>query len=220
MNSNTNPVLVGKGGSLNGYRWAIKNQLIIGRSESCDITISSHQVSRKHALLTNEGSKAYIEDLNSKNGSYHNGVPVVGRLELEDGDLVQIALAQEFVFLSQDATVPLDASDFEGTSLSFSPQLRLDLDSRRVWIGRKEIIPPLSSLQFKLLQILVDQEEKVINRSQIINLVWEEHSSAGVTDQALDALIRRLRDRLSSTYPGHDYIVTVRGQGFRFENPS
>lgn len=220
MIPNSNPVLVGQGGSLNGYRWTIADQLTIGRSASCDITISSQQVSRKHAQITNEQAGVFIEDLQSKNGSYHNGVPVTGRIELEDGDLIQIALAQEFIFLSQDATVPLDASDFEGSPLSITPQLRLDKDSRRVWIGQKEITPPLSSLQFTLLQILLEQEGKVINRNRLINLVWKDQSSEGVTDQALDALIRRLRDRLSSAYPGHEYIVTIRGQGFRFDNPS
>ena len=38
-------------------------------------------------------------------------------------------------------------------------------------------------------------------------------------DQALDALIRRLRDRLAEADPGHEYVVTVRGHGLRLENP-
>jgi DNA-binding response OmpR family regulator len=35
---------------------------------------------------------------------------------------------------------------------------------------------------------------------------------------AIDALVRRLRDRLAEVDPGHNYIVTVRGHGFRFDN--
>ena len=38
--------------------------------------------------------------------------------------------------------------------------------------------------------------------------------------QALDALVRRLRDRLATIDSGHSYIVTVRGHGLRLDNPS
>jgi DNA-binding response OmpR family regulator len=35
----------------------------------------------------------------------------------------------------------------------------------------------------------------------------------------LDALIRRLRDRLAAMDQGYDYIITVRGHGMKLENP-
>ena len=41
----------------------------------------------------------------------------------------------------------------------------------------------------------------------------------GVSEQAIDALVRRLRDRLAEVDEGHQYIVTVRGHGFRLDNP-
>ena len=40
-----------------------------------------------------------------------------------------------------------------------------------------------------------------------------------IPEQALDALIRRLRDRLASVDPSHTYIITVRGHGLRLDNP-
>jgi DNA-binding response OmpR family regulator len=48
--------------------------------------------------------------------------------------------------------------------------------------------------------------------------VWGEDQMAGVSDQALDALIRRLRDRLAALDPRHRYIDTVRGHGMRLDN--
>ncbi len=44
-------------------------------------------------------------------------------------------------------------------------------------------------------------------------------AAEGVTEQALDALVRRLRDRLAEIDPDNEYIVTVRGHGLRLENP-
>ncbi len=41
----------------------------------------------------------------------------------------------------------------------------------------------------------------------------------GVTDQAVDALIYRLRERLAELDPDRAFIVTVRGHGFRFAAP-
>ncbi|NJC95404.1 MAG: winged helix-turn-helix domain-containing protein, partial [Anaerolineae bacterium] len=43
--------------------------------------------------------------------------------------------------------------------------------------------------------------------------------SAGVSVQALVALIRRLRDRIAAIDPTHQYIDTVRGHGIRLDNP-
>ena len=41
---------------------------------------------------------------------------------------------------------------------------------------------------------------------------------AGVSEQSIDALVRRLRERLAEVDPEHQYLVTMRGHGFRFEN--
>jgi len=202
------PVIVAQGGSLNGYRWSLQDQLVLGRAEGSDILIPSRQVSRKHSRLYITEGRVYLEDLGSKNGTFLNGDRINDEVQLTDGDVIQIALAQEFIFLSKDATVPLDASDFASSPLTIPRRLRLDPDSHRVWIDEDEIDPPLSALQFKLLAYLFAHEGSVVARNEIIHSVWGEQEAMGVTDQALDALISRLRDRLD-----------VRGQGFRLDNP-
>jgi DNA-binding response OmpR family regulator len=53
-----------------------------------------------------------------------------------------------------------------------------------------------------------------------VRQVWPEALEEGVSEQAIDALVRRLRERLNEIDPSHQYIVTVRGHGFRFENAS
>jgi hypothetical protein len=217
--STSQPVLVGQGGPLNGYRWALADEIIIGRTSSCDISITNQQVSRKHARVfsTNEG--ASLEDLGSKNGTFHNGKPVTEIVELDEGDVIQIALAQEFIFFGQDATVPLSPDDFESSVISYFRRIRLEKSSRRTWVLNRELRPPLSVLQFNLLSLLSESQGRVITRAEVINSVWGTQESIGVTDQALDALIRRLRERISEVDPTYDYILTVRGQGFRFDNP-
>jgi DNA-binding response OmpR family regulator len=65
---------------------------------------------------------------------------------------------------------------------------------------------------------LYEQEGEVVSRPALIAAVWGEDQMMGVSDQALDALVRRLRDRLAALDPEHQYIVTVRGHGIRLDN--
>lgn len=128
--------------------------------------------------------------------------------------MVQIALAQNFQYLTSDATMPLSDEARRNGRLMMDPR------SRRVWINQQQLVPPLSAQQFKLLWILYENQGQVISRADLISVVWGEEQSAGVSDQALDALIRRLRDRLAALDPAHQYIDTVRGHGVRLDNPS
>ncbi len=213
------PVLIGQTGPLNGQRWVLERELLMGRDASCDIVISDRQVSRFHARITPTEEGVLLEDLSSKNGTFRNGERLGEPVILSDGDMVQISLAQHFVFLSSDATVPLemDALPEKG---QIHRRLYLDTRSRRVWLGGKELVPPLSVPQFRLLHTLYEQQGEVVERQDLIDIIWGEDEAVGVSEQAFDALVRRLRDRLDLIDPGHNYIVTVRGHGLRLDNPA
>jgi hypothetical protein len=207
------PLLIGQTGPLKGERWVLNKILTIGRELTCEVIIPDRQVSRFHARLTPTPEGIVLEDLGSKNGVHRNGTPVVGQVTLQDGDTVQIALAQQFLYLTSDATVPL--SDFDDAS----GRLRLDQRSRMVWVDNQIIDPPLSALQFHVLRVLSDHRGQVVDRQQLISEAWGEEEAVGVSDQALDALLRRLRDRIAEIDPAQPYIVTVRGHGIRLNNP-
>jgi predicted component of type VI protein secretion system len=232
-------LLVAQTGPLNGQPWPLRKTTVIGREPDCDIVVPDRQVSRRHARIhiTQEG--IYLEDLGSKNGTHYNGQRVSELRTLTDGDVIQIALAQKFIFLASDATAPLNESIFdeeqeEATgglvqAASDEPRrLRLDKRSRRVLVtpaqgpdaGREiEILPPLSVSQFRLLARLYDHEGRVVSRQDLIAAVWRENEAFEISEQALDALVRRLRDRIAGADPSHEYIVTLRGHGLRLENP-
>jgi len=213
-NNNENPFLIAQTGPLEGRRWKISPELLLGRESDCDIIIPLRQVSRHHTrvFLSEEG--AIVEDLGSKNGTYLNGHRIEAPTTLNDGDELQISLAQHFIYLSSDATMPL-----EGLPLEMQKRhLRVDVGARRVWVLDQELDPPLSASQFSLLQILFEQASDVVSRRDIIEAVWG-YAATGVTEQALDALVRRLRDRLAEIDPDTEYIVTMRGHGLRLDNP-
>lgn len=208
------PVLIANEGPLNGQQWILKGQLLIGRDGVCDIVIPDRQVSRQHARITNTGKGIILEDLGSKNGTFVNNQPLTAEVKLVEADEIQIALTQTFLFLSSDATLPL--SDLP-PELSQVFNLRLESASKRVWVQGVELDPPLSAQQFNLLAKLYENSGEVVRREDLIEAVWED-DTRWVTEQAFDALLRRLRDRINQIDPDYDYIVTVRGHGLRLQN--
>ncbi len=209
------PVLVAQNGPLKGERWQISAPIVLGREKTCDVVIPDRQVSRFHARVTPGANGIVLEDLGSKNGTSYNGNGLSAPVVLQDGDMIQVALAQEFMFLSSDATMPLETGP-----LRTGGRLMLDMRSRQVWVNQKQMTPPLSAQQFQLLWVLYQNSGSVVTRQELVSQVWGDEQSAGVTDQALDALIRRLRDRLSDMDPTFPSIVTVRGHGIRMDNPT
>ena len=207
------PLLIAQEGPLKGQRWSIARTLVLGRDASCDVVIADRQISRYHARITPTHEGIMLEDMGSKNGTHHNGKELSAPIVLQDGDSFAVSLAQEFLFLTSDSTMPLT----EGAGKP--GRLMMDLRSRRVWVNQQQVAPSLSAQQFKLLWLLYENQGQVINRADLVSAVWGEEQSVGVSDQALDALIRRLRDRLAALDPSHQYIDTVRGHGVRLDNP-
>ncbi len=207
------PVLLGQTGPLKGQRWSLVKPILVGRETTCKVVIPDRMVSRFHARITPTPEGIILEDLESKNGTQCNGVPVVNPITLQDGDLVSIALAQQFLFLVSDATIPLEEAPKP------AGRLRLDLRSRSVLVNNQPIEPPLSALQFRVMRILFEHQGQVIDRQKLVSEAWGDEQAIGVSDQALDALLRRLRDRIAAIDPSHNYIITIRGHGIRLDNP-
>jgi predicted component of type VI protein secretion system len=185
--------------------------LLMGRDERCDLVIPDRQVSRHHASITLEGEHYVLRDLNSKNGTFINGQELNGPHFLQDGDEIQIAYCCKFTFVGADATAPVILDEAE-------PGLRMDLESKRVWVAGEELDPPLSLAQYRLLALLYDEPGRVYSRDEVVEAVWPEDDREGISEQAIDALARRLRERLAEADPDSQYVVTVRGHGFRLEN--
>jgi DNA-binding response OmpR family regulator len=208
-------ILLGSEGE--GRRWALdRDRVEIGRDPSCDIILPDRVVSRHHAVIE-RGAEGYVlSDIGSKNGTFVNGEPIGNGYLLRDGDEIQIALRFRLIFVAAGATAPLSPPPAEaGAGI-----LRLDDTRRTVELRGKVLDPPLSVAQYRLLALLMQANGAVIDRDAIVRVVWPDAESAGVSEQAIDALVRRLRERLAELEPHHQYIVTVRGHGFRFENPA
>ncbi|MFN3704561.1 MAG: FHA domain-containing protein [Thermoflexales bacterium] len=219
MNQNA-PLLIVENGQMAGQRWLMDTDvLIIGREPGvADLLLPERQVSRRHAKLERTAEGFVLTDLGSKNGTFLNGKEVKSPQLLRDGDEIQIALCVKIIFVGSDATAPLNAKPISKTMRPVVRGVRLDRQRRSVYVAEQELNPPLSAQQFRLLELLLEREGKVVTRDEICRHVRGEEPLPAITDQAVDALVRRLRERIAEIDPEHAYIVTVRGHGIRFEN--
>ena len=194
-------------------QWALSlPETSIGRWQDNDIVIDDRWVSRHHARIRRQGDTYFIEDLDSKNGTRVNGMALGEAKKLKDGDIVQVTPLVKMTFVDYGSTAPLPTH--------IEPdRLVLDPDSRRVQVKGQVLDPPLSPAQFTLLALLNSQPGRVFSRDEIIERVWTKESAEGVSDEAIDALVRRIRLRIREVDPEKDYIETVRGYGFKINRP-
>lgn len=88
--------------------------------------------------------------------------------------------------------------------------VRIDTRSRRVWVEDQEV--ELTAIEFDLLKTLAEHRGMVLTREQLLEKVWG-HDYFGEI-RVVDVHIGHIRQKLGS----EDYITTVRGVGYRFED--
>ncbi|MFL5342158.1 MAG: diguanylate cyclase [Gemmataceae bacterium] len=73
-----------------GYRYCVGDApIVIGRTETCDIAIPDHSVSRMHARVETTPTGVSVTDLKSTNGTFINDRPVTSSSLLRDGDYLR-----------------------------------------------------------------------------------------------------------------------------------
>ena len=214
---NDKPVLVVIHGMMLHHQWMMeKDSITVGRDDVCDVVIPERKISRQHIRIYRQHSDFFIEDLHSSNGTWINGKKLEGTSALFDGDEINLSGEIGLRFFGPDTTITLPSP----VPTHLGGRLRLDREARRVFIGDREIDPPLSLPQYRLLELLYINGGNVCTREAVIETVWPDVIGDGVSEQAIDALVRRLRDRLGEYDTESQYIYTVRGHGFRFVNSS
>ena len=91
-----------------------KNEMIIGREQTADITISDPEISRRHARLFFQNGGYIVEDLGSTNGTFVNGQKISGPYLLRPGEVVNfgehVSVLFESYQLDPNATVVSSAA--------------------------------------------------------------------------------------------------------------
>lgn len=97
----------------------------------------------------------------------------------------------------------------EVSSIVEKGDLRLDCDSRRLFISGREV--NLTAKEFDLLELLVKNENKVYSRENLLGLVWGKDYPGDV--RTVDVHVRRLREKIETNPSEPKYVHTKWGDG-------
>jgi two-component system phosphate regulon response regulator PhoB len=93
---------------------------------------------------------------------------------------------------------------------------RLDRGAHRVFLRGREL--ELTSTEFKLLEFFLAHVGRAYSREQLLEEVWGQQRF--VTPRTVDVHVRRLREHIEEEPDTPRFLTTVRGFGYRFEEPA
>jgi len=91
--------------------------------------------------------------------------------------------------------------------------VRLDTERHAVTVNGKPVTLPLK--EFELLEYLMDNTNRVLTRGQIIDRVWGSNYYGDT--KTLDVHVKRIRSKIEPDPANPQFIMTVRGLGYKFE---
>jgi DNA-binding response OmpR family regulator len=102
------------------------------------------------------------------------------------------------------------------------PTLRradLVVDADRHEVLQAGAVVPLTRVEFRLLQTILEADGRVLSRDQLLDAVYGP-DAADVLDRTVDVHIGRLREKLGDDAEQPRYVATVRGVGYRAAPPA
>lgn len=89
----------------------------------------------------------------------------------------------------------------------------MDLDRHTVTVNGEQIQMPLK--EFELLELLIENVNRVLTRGQIIDRVWGSNYFGDT--KTLDVHVKRVRSKIEEDPSRPRHLLTVRGLGYKFE---
>lgn len=128
----------------------------------------------------------------------------------------------EAIFLTKAGkpTIPLFA-DFSTviTQKQTNEPLIYDNATNTIKKGLQTISDNLTGAEFRLLRLLLTNRDRVVERDEIIAAVWQQTTTtSGVSDQAIDQLIFRLRKKIEPDPTSPTLLQTIKGRGVKLQS--
>lgn len=115
-------------------------------------------------------------------------------------------------------TIPLlQAALTRGRFTKDNEKFVFDVETKTIKKGETTVSDGLSKAEFRLLSLLLSREGEIVERNTIVDHVWgEEKSVAGVTEQAVDQLLFRLRKKIEDDPNNPHFLHIIKGRGVKF----
>ncbi len=108
-----------------------------------------------------------------------------------------------------------DIDDIDRPDMIEVGEIRVDTARHEVFVRGAAVALPLK--EFELLEILLVNVGRVLTRDVLIDRVWGPNYFGDT--KTLDVHVKRLRAKIESDPSNPQYLLTVRGVGYRFERP-
>lgn len=90
----------------------------------------------------------------------------------------------------------------------------VDVDSGEVLVNG-EPVETLTNLEYRLMLLLFQNADKIVDKYEIVTNVWGEGYIDEVDDARIEKLISRLRQKVEPNQGNPQFLTTVRGRGYR-----
>ena len=123
-------------------------------------------------------------------------------------NILEVKARIKAIFRRNNRNVP----EQENQKVIETKGLKIDVDSRRVYIDDKEV--NLTAKEFELVYLLVSNPNKVYSREQLLKTIWGPSYPGDA--RTVDVHVRRLREKIEATPADPKYIHTKWGGGYYF----
>ena len=92
---------------------------------------------------------------------------------------------------------------------------KLEFDFLRYELRQEDHAMDMTPMELRLLAMFIQHRGRLLSRDQILDLAWGEE--VYVSDRAVDTQISNLRKKIEPDPQAPEFIISVRGMGYRFD---
>ncbi len=184
-----------------GRKWEEQlesDSIVIGRSNSADVTIADRALSRQHARISRRAGAWFVEDLDSRNGTFLPSGPVRGQLEIKPGDRLSLGSSSLRLLVKKQPSEMGSELDFASGHTVFRSVDEL--------ISSGVIPAPDSGA------MVAAADDAAVARLQILNQVHQALGRSVELGDLLELILQKVFDHLK---PEEAVIFLREGEGFR-----
>lgn len=94
----------------------------------------------------------------------------------------------------------------------------LELNTINFKVKKKDKEIKLTPTEFKLLEYFMRNPGRVLSKNELIEHVW--NYDADILPNTVEVFVRLLRNKIDKAFSGKSFIQTIRGFGYKFNNPN
>ncbi len=195
------------GGHIRLTKLAVESFLSQGKKNDDLLSFLYEQKTIQSALLSiwrglTPSEQAFLSAENAEDNQTQVYLQKVGLVE---GEKVTIPLLTRFV------------EEMAEKIKSGEVKICYNEDNNTIIQGEIVLSDSLTKAEFRLLRFLLQHQDQIIDREKLIEVVWQDTATTqGVTEQAVDQLIFRLRRKIETDPNNPSHLLTIKGRGIKF----